>query len=272
MSIALRRDPHRGTLVGAAYTSRADDWAPLSLLGPALRARVRQRAARLRDQGPAAVGLVPVDRPGDGAARPGAGRRARGSPARWSTASCRDAPSTACSSTSPRSRRSRCSAASRSTPWSATSTPRYGDAAVVRRRRLRRRSWRPTRSTSRWSPRRPRIGYGVPVRQMLGSFVTALPSEFATAPADRERRLHLRPSRHGVGRSGRGDPLRLPLHPAHERPGRGSWGGADQAHPRARLAADGPALDGPADAVDARCDDRPPLGGGRALLTRGRRA
>ena len=45
----------------------------------------------------------------------------------------------------------------------------------------------------------------------------------------------------------------------------------DPAHARAGLAADGPALDGAADAVDARRDDRAPLRRGRPLLARGRR-
>ena len=114
------------------------------------------------------------------------------------------------------------------------------------------------------------FAYGVPVAQlMLRSFVTALPSEFATGAADRQRRLHLRPPRHGLGRPGRRDPVRLPLHPAHQRPGPGARRGADQAHARARLAADGPALDGAADALDARRDDGAPLGRGRALLAHG---
>ena len=45
----------------------------------------------------------------------------------------------------------------------------------------------------------------------------------------------------------------------------------DAAHARARVAADGPALHGAADAVDARRDDRAPFGGRRPLLARGRR-
>ena len=35
------------------------------------------------------------------------------------------------------------------------------------------------------------FGYGVPVREMLRSFVTALPSEFATGLLDRRHRAHL---------------------------------------------------------------------------------
>ena len=92
-------------------------------------------------------------------------------------------------------------------------------------------------------------------------------------PADRRRRLHLRPPRRGLDRPRRGRPAGLPVHPAHQRPGRGAWGGARAAHPRARLAAGRPALDRPADALDARRDDRPPFRRRRALLARsGRRS
>ena len=57
---------------------------------------------------------------------------------------------------------------------------------------------------------------------------------------------------------------------ADERAGRGARRGADAAHARARLAADGAALDRAADAVDARRDDRAPLRRRRPLLARGR--
>ena len=50
----------------------------------------------------------------------------------------------------------------------------------------------------------------------------------------------------------------------------GARRGADPAHARARLAADGSALDGTADALDARRDDRAPFGRRRPLLARGR--
>ena len=116
-----------------------------------------------------------------------------------------------------------------------------------------------------------RFAYGVADRAMLlASFVTALPSEFATALLTAGVAFTYGHLGIGVGRPRRRRPLHLPLHPAHQRPGGGARRGARAAHARARVAAGGPALDGAADPVDARRDDRPPLRRRRPLLPRGR--
>ena len=140
-------------------------------------------------------------------------------------ASSRRARSTACSSTSPRSRRSRCVGGARDPrlvgDFDPATATRCGSRRVVLVTFL-------ATNTLNFADGRGRALFALrrPVRAMLRSFVTALPSEFATGLLTAERGVHLRPPRHGVGRPGRGGPLRLPLHPAHQRPGRGARRGA----------------------------------------------
>ena len=178
MSMRLRRDPHRGRGWCCLHEPRRRLGAAVAAR-PAVRARVRQRAARLRDPGPAPVGLVPLDRPGDGAARTGAGRRPRGrlrSRRRRRVARSFDRllVNLATFATFPLARR-----------------PRHRRPGRRLRRPLRRRrsgsppsssasSWRPTRSTSRWSRPRPASATACRSGRCWRSFVTALPSEFAT--------------------------------------------------------------------------------------------
>ena len=102
------------------------------------------------------------------------------------------------------------------------------------------------------------IALGVPARTLRGSFVTTLPS-IRDGAAHRRRRVRVRASRHRVGRPDRGDLLRLPLHRADQR--QAEERGEELMNERAAGGdGDGPAVDGPADALDARRHDRRPLG------------
>ena len=106
---------------------------------------------------------------------------------------------------------------------------------------------------------------------MLRSFVTALPSEFATGLLTASVAFtygHLGMASVGLAAVVLFVFLYI-LRTSVQAEERGEE--LDQAHARARLAADGPALDGAADAVDARRDDRAPLRRRRPLLPRGRR-
>ena len=105
---------------------------------------------------------------------------------------------------------------------------------------------------------------------MLRSFVTALPSEFATALLTASVAFtygHLGMASVGLAAV----VLFVFLYILRTSvQARGSRRGAREAHARARLAADGPAVHGAADAVDARRDDRAPFRRRRPLLARGR--
>ena len=222
-----RRSSSPLILVAARRRRRADEprrgLAAAVAARPAVRARGRQRDARASRSGPAALGLVPRARAGDGAAR--AGARPSRSALACTLIDARLQPrarSTGCWPTSPRSRRSRSSAASRSTSLAGDFDPRYGRRAVVRRRRPRRfmatntLNFADGRGGARYRLRRAACA------TCCGPFVTALPSEFATGLLTAGVAFTLRPPRHGVGRARRRRALRLPLHPAHERPGRRS--------------------------------------------------
>ena len=175
--------------------------------------------------------------------------------------------------TSPSGPRSRWSARSVIEAWSA-----------IRRRARRTRcgspgsscasSWSRTSSTSCWSPARStrRATASRSASSLRSVFVTVLPSEFATALLTAGVAFSYQ--RLGVGAVGLAAVVLfvfqylLRAGVAGLRPRRG----ARAAHTRARLAAGRPAHHGPADAVDARRDDRAPLGRGRPLRPRGRRA
>ena len=172
------------------------------------------------------------------------------------------------SSTSPRSRPSRSSAGSRSTRSSATSTRSHGDPLWFAGRRAvhvhgrEHAQLRDGRRRVAGSPTASRS------RLMLRSFVTALPSEFATALLTASVAFtygHLGMASVGLAAVVLFVFLYI-LRTSVQAEERGEE--LDQAHARARVAADGPALDGAADAVDARRDDRAPLGRRRALLAR----
>ena len=115
-----------------------------------------------------------------------------------------------------------------------------------------------------------RFAYGVPCACMLRSFVTALPSEFATALLTAG--VAFTYGHMGIGSVGLAAVvllvflyiLRTSVQAA------GARRGARAAHARARLAADGPAVHGAADAVHARRHDRAPFRRRRPLLARGR--
>ena len=110
------------------------------------------------------------------------------------------------------------------------------------------------------------FAFGVP-RSVLGrSFVTALPSQFATALLTAGVAFtygHL-----GMGSIGLAAVILFVflyiVRTSVQAQERGEE--LTAAHPRAGVAADGPAVDGAADAVDARRDDRAPLRRRRPLL------
>ena len=84
------------------------------------------------------------------------------------------------------------------------------------------------------------------------------------------RRLLLRPDRRRRRRPARGRALRLPVPAARGHRRRTSAERSSRAHARARVAAGRAAQHRDADALDARRDDGPPFGGRGALRARGR--
>ena len=218
-----RHRPHPGRVArsAAAMSSRAGGLDAAVAVRPAARAGARQRVARVRDPRAASVGVVPVGRARDGAARPGAGRRDRHRVHGRRRRLLQEVARRARSPTSRTSPPSRWSAGWRSGGSSATSTSDYTDQlwfaavvlcifmatnalnfAMVAARDLVRR-------------RRPDAAHAALVRHGAAVGVR-------DGAADRQRRVHVRTSRDRVGRPGRRRPVRLPLHPAHQRAGRGS--------------------------------------------------
>ena len=90
-------------------------------------------------------------------------------------------------------------------------------------------------------------------------YFTMLPSRVRDGPAHRRRRLQLRPAGCRRGGPARRRPLPLPVPDPGEHPGLRARRGARAPDAPAGVAAGRPAHDGPADAVDARRHDRPPL-------------
>ena len=187
------------------------------------------------------LGRVPRDRARDGAARAGAGGALR-SASTVATAPFFRRPF------GPRVRRRRPSARCSRSPagsWSdgPSATRRDDDTALVRGSSCSS-SWRPTSLNFALDRARPPAyddGFR-PWSQARSLFLTVLPSEFATALLTAGVAFTLRAARHRRGRPRRRRAVRLPVHPARERAGRGARRGARAAHARARVAAGRPAL------------------------------